>query len=77
MLHLHGEAARRPPLPALLQAVLLRVHSAVADGTALAMPPLSGLAPPARARQLPLGGGGHAAARLAAVHRQSLGGRRS
>lgn len=63
MLHLYGEAGGRALVPALLEVVLLCVRAAVADGAAVAMPPLPRVSPPARARQLPLGGGGDAADR--------------
>lgn len=59
LLHLYGEAGGRTPLPSLLEAVLLCVRTAMADGAALAVPALPRSPAPARARQLPLGGGGH------------------
>ena len=40
LLHLHGEAAERAPLPALLQALLLPLHPAVAHGAAVPVPSL-------------------------------------
>ena len=40
LFHLHGEAAERAPLPALLQALLLPLHPEVAHGAAVAVPPL-------------------------------------
>ena len=75
LLHLHGEAAERAPLPALLQALLLPLHPEVADGAAVAVPPLQGVAAHSRAGQLPLGGGGHAAAGHAEGGLRGRGGR--
>lgn len=69
MFHLHGEAAGRTPVSALLQAMLLPVHPAVADGAAAAVPALPRQPSPTRAGQLPMGRGGHAAARHAAAGR--------
>lgn len=57
MLHLYGEAGGCPPVPSLLEAVLLRVRAAMADGAAVAVPALPGGAAPARTGQLPLGRG--------------------
>lgn len=46
LLHLYGEAGGRTPMSSLLEAVLLCLRAAVADGAALAMSPLSrGAAP--------------------------------
>lgn len=50
VLHLHGEAGGRPPVPALLEAVLLFVRAAMADGAAVSVSSLSGLPAPPRAR---------------------------
>ena len=63
MLYMHGEAAQRAPLSALLQALLLRVHTSLADRAALAVSALSRLAAHQRAGQLPLGRRGHSAPR--------------
>jgi hypothetical protein len=68
LLHLHGEIAGRAPVSALLQAVLLPVHSQVAHGDQVAVSALQGFAAPARAGQLPVGGGCHPAARQPASH---------
>lgn len=61
LLHLYGEAGGCAPVPALLEAVLLRVRAALADGAALAVPALPRRAAPPRACKLSLGGGGHPA----------------
>lgn len=63
LLHLYGEAGGCTPVPSLLEALLLCVRAAMADGAAIAVPALQGSPAPARARQLPLGRGGHAADR--------------
>lgn len=63
LLHLYGEAGGRTPLSSLLEAVLLRLRAAMADGAAVAMSPLSSSAAPSWTSQLPLGRGGHAADR--------------
>lgn len=63
LLHLYGEAGGRTPVPSLLEVVLLCVCAAMANGAALAVPSLPGSSAPARARQLPLGRGGHPADR--------------
>ncbi len=51
----------RAPLPALLEAVLLPVHPAVADRTTESVSALQSIASPARARQLQMGGRGESA----------------
>lgn len=61
VLHLYGEAGGCTPMPSLLEAVLLCVREAMADGAALPVSALQGFSAPARARQLPLGRGGHPA----------------
>lgn len=63
MLHLYGEAGGRSPMSTLLEALLLRLRAAMADGAEVAMSSLPGLPALARAGQLPLGGGGHPADR--------------
>ena len=63
LLHLYGEAGGRTPVPSLLEAVLLCLRAAMVDGAAITVPSLQGGPAPARARQLPLGRGGHAADR--------------
>jgi hypothetical protein len=45
-------------VPALLEVVLLPVHPALADGATESVSALPGVAAPARARQLQMGGGG-------------------
>ena len=62
LFHLHGPSTGRPPLPPLLQALLLHVHPPLADRAAQSVSALPSQPAPARAGQLPMGPGGHAAA---------------
>lgn len=70
MLHMHGKVKKRPTVSALLEAVLFRVHIAMAHRTAQSVSALSRASPHHRARQLPLGRGDHAKARYAAAMQQ-------
>lgn len=58
MFHLYGEVGGRPPVSPLLEVMLLRLREAMADGAAVAMSSLPRGAAPARAGELPMGGGG-------------------
>ena len=72
MLHMHGKAAKRSPVPSLLQTVLLRLHPPLADRAAVPMPPLPGPTAHKRARQLQMGRGDHAATRHAPAGHDQL-----
>lgn len=63
MLHLYGETGGRTPMSSLLEVMLLCVRAAMADRAAVPMSSLPGVTAPARAGELPLGGGGHPADR--------------
>lgn len=63
LLYLYGETGGCTPVSSLLEVVLLRLRATMADRAAVPMPSLPGVPAPARAGELPLGGGGHPADR--------------